>query len=146
MTSTHPAVTVSIEYDQRREQSSPIVQYDGGSVKAFCAKEVERPDTITIGSILRFNVQTSKLTAQNIHSRPVGVVVVWDNQTELGAYQYDGVLTIRLSAEIDPQLLQPWSPWNCNHSYYYDSDATYPEVGWVISTKASFARIQIDTK
>lgn len=136
--------STTLEYATSYTPSLPVLQYDGGSVKQFTKSDLIAGATVNVGYIMRYNGEWNKLTLEESNHPAVGVVVAWDAQRNIGAYQYDGVVTLRVTQVLSEYHTKQWSEWNRNYASSFDPSVPSSAVGWVLATFRNIVRIQID--
>ncbi len=148
MNSKYPTSALSYIFTKRKPNNLAVIAYDGGTVKKFCLSDVVESSQSTIfpGLILRLvhtNSGDQKYTTQDLPYPPVGIIVSWDDLNNIGSFQYDGVVTLRIPSLSTVNTIRQWDPWYCNDTTKI-SQSNFPPVGWVLATRNTYLRIQID--
>lgn len=140
----YPTSNLELIFGRRHIRQHPVVNFDGGCVQKFTADQIQKSEKIRVGKIIRTsNKSVHPYTVQDTNTPPVGIIVVWDSVNKIGAYQYNGALTLKLEKMPHPRAVRPWTPWWTNNPST-DATSALPHVGWVIAHRDLFVRIQID--
>jgi len=134
-------------YAVRQTQNLRVVKYDGGSVKSISQNECDAnvDPQQAIGAIVRWNPYTGKYNmTDTVAFKPVGILVTWDSVSQMGAFQYDGTITLSLNtASRSTAPPKQWSAWQTSNGIA-PVNINYPRLGWVLAHRHNFIRIQID--
>ncbi|MBN21961.1 MAG: hypothetical protein CL678_11835 [Bdellovibrionaceae bacterium] len=141
-----------MQFEVAPSHTLPVLKFDGGSTHSFNANELDA-DTLyqckskypdIIGRIIRYDHTTQKLTCENKDCRALGIVVAWSSDLGIGAYQYDGAVTIKVWYNTNDYYKIPWSLWNQNFKFDSSNISKHSAVGYVLAHRHNIFRIQIE--
>ena len=143
-------VETTTQLDYASAYSIRVPKYDGGSVKTFTADDLAiaiSPDKSPCGRTMYFSVTHNKYVIESEQMQknviPVGIVTNWNPHTQIGHFQYCGLITLYVDGETHTKPMTSWTPW---YGLLAD-DKTQNAVsrcGWIVNTQMKFVRVQID--